>query len=94
MVTFPIDCALDGGLLMGDGSSLARIDDALLYALMTALDEEGRTALRFDFPGEEWRDVYSRTTLPLQRACAQGTLFFENLGPGLFHSGLEVGSRG
>jgi hypothetical protein len=94
MVTFPLDCALDGGLLLGDEDAFAQVDDVLLHALMIALDEEGRTALRFDFPGEEWSDVYSRMTLPLQRACAQGTLFFENLGAGLFHSGLEVGSPG
>src|SRR5690348_6758127 len=94
MSAFVLDNDLDGGLVLADASALAALSDELRYALEAALDEEGRTELAYDFPGEPWASVYARVTGPLREVCARGAWLFEDLGPGRFHCALEVEEPG
>ncbi|HSP81727.1 MAG TPA: hypothetical protein VLQ93_24620 [Myxococcaceae bacterium] len=94
MKTFELACGLCGGLLMGDEELLARVDEAVPYALSFALDEEGRTGQSSELPSKPWTEVYEKGTAPLRRLCARGLVFFENLGPGVFHCRLEEEAPG
>ena len=74
--SFRFTCECDGtdALVLIDRSYLDSIDDNLLYALDILLDRHGETELAYDFPDEEWENVWARESKPAIDFCNSGRM--------------------
>lgn len=72
---FDYECDNPDGLVIIDEAYLDELSNSeLLYALDILLDKKGETELIYDFPGENWSEVWERETQQLRDFCNQGKM--------------------
>lgn len=71
---YKLECEDLDGLVLIDKSCLKEFDSDMLYAMDIFLDTHGKTELIFDFPNEDWSEVWSRETKPIKEFCSNGKM--------------------
>lgn len=73
-MNYILECDDSDGLVLIDKSYLKYLDADMLYAMDILIDRLGKTELIYDFPGEDWSEVWSRETMPIKEFCGSGKM--------------------
>jgi hypothetical protein len=77
-------------VLVADETSLSSLDEASLHRLLIAIDPDGESDLRHDFPDDDWPDVWRRETASLVDMCNAGQIGLCVLHNGAFHFEISL----
>lgn len=73
-MNYVLECDDLDGLVLIDKSYLKELDADMLYAMDILIDCHGKTELIYDFPDEDWSEVWSRETMPIKEFCGIGKM--------------------
>ena len=61
-------------LVLFDRATIEELTEEHLYSFDILLDPNGKTELIYDFPEEDWKEVYERETGPVKQFCNDGKM--------------------
>ena len=91
MLSVDFECCGGGGIAFVERDKVAKISEELGNLLNVVVDVDGETALPYDYPGEEWQDVWERELGMANKLCENGLMFVGLLPEADYHLDLSLG---
>ena len=90
MNNFNLECDGSGGIVLIEKDIVSTLSKELAAILNVVIDVNGQTELVFDYPGQEWRDVWSNELRNLNDSVKSGLMFVGLLDDGEYKVELEL----
>lgn len=90
MINFDLECDGSGGIVFVDKDRISTLSKEFGSILNIVVDVDGETGLVFDYPDDDWVDVWSLELDKLNKLCIDGLMFIGLLKDGEYTVALDV----